>query len=237
VGTHRPALLNEGRTASRAAFLEGVRDAVPALLSLVPFGLVAGVAAAASALSLAQAIGMSYLVFAGSAQLAALQLIGVGSPFVVILVTTVLINLRFALYSATIGPHLRAAPWPLRALLASTMTDHAMAFASQRFGAEPERGGKVAYFAGLALSIWLFWTTSSSVGVLVGSALPSGWSLEFAVPLVFLGLWVVTLMRGRPPVWVAGGVAAVVAVVARPLPLNAGLLLAAFAGIAAGVWW
>ena len=234
---HRSALLNAGRISARAAFLEGARDARPALVAVVPFGLVTGVAAAASVLTLAQAIGIGYRVFAGRAQLAALQLIGLGSPFVVVLVTTVLINLRFALYSATFAPHLRDAPWPLRALLASTMTDHAMAFASQRFGTHPERGGKVAYFAGVALSIWLFWTSSSTIGVLVGAALPAGWSLEFAVPLVFLGLWVVTMWRGRSPVWAAGGVAATVAVLARPLPLNAGLLLAAFAGIAAGLWW
>jgi 4-azaleucine resistance transporter AzlC len=236
VAAHRPALLNEGRRSWKAALGEGVRDALPALVAVVPFGLVTGVAAA-GVLTVAQAIGMSYLVFAGSAQLAALQLIGLGSPFVVVLVTTLLINLRFALYSATFAPHLREARWPLRTLLASTMTDHAMAFASQRFGAYPERGGKVAYFAGLALSIWLFWTSSSTIGVLVGAALPSGWSLEFAVPLMFLGLWIVTLMRGSSPVWAAGGVAAVVAILARPLPLNAGLLLAAFAGIAAGLWW
>jgi 4-azaleucine resistance transporter AzlC len=237
VAAHRPAVLNDRRRATRAALLEGARDALPALLAVVPFGLVTGVAAAASVLTLAQAIGMSYLVFAGSAQLAALQLLGLGSPFVVVLTTTLLINVRFALYSASVAPHLRDAPWPLRALLASTLTDHAMAFASQRFGSHPEREGKVAYFAGLALSIWLFWTSSSTIGVLVGAVLPSGWSLEFAVPLVFLGLWVVTLLRGRSPVWAAGGVAAVVAVLARPLPLNMGLLLAAFAGIAAGLWW
>jgi 4-azaleucine resistance transporter AzlC len=236
MAAHRPALLNEGRPTWKAALWEGARDSLPALVAVVPFGLVTGVAAA-SVLSVAQAIGMSYLVFAGSAQLAALQLIGLGSPFVVVLVTTLLINLRFALYSATFAPHLREARWPLRTLLASTMTDHAMAFASQRFGAHPERGGKVAYFAGLALAIWLFWTSSSTVGVLVGAALPSGWSLEFAVPLMFLGLWIVTLLRGRSPVWAAGGVAAVVAILARPLPLNAGLLVAAFAGIAAGLWW
>jgi predicted branched-subunit amino acid permease len=236
VAAHRPALLSTGRGATRVAFLEGARDALPALLAVVPFGLVTGVAAA-SVLTVAQAIGMSYLMFAGSAQLAALQLIGLGSPFVVVLATTLLINLRFALYSAIFAPHLRVAPWPLRALVAATMTDHAMAFASRRFGTHPERGDKVAYFAGLGLSIWLFWTSSSTIGVLVGTALPAGWSLDFAVPLMFLGLWVATLMRGRSPVWVAGGVAAVVAVLARPLPLNAGLLLAAFAGIGAGLWW
>lgn len=210
---------------------------LPALVALVPFGLVLGVAAAQSSLSLAQAIGMSYLVYAGSAQLAALQLLAVGSPFMVILVTTLLINLRFALYSATFAADLRPAPWPLRALLAAVMTDQSLAFGSQRFAMYPERGGRIAYYAGVSLPVWFVWTTSSTVGVLAGAALPTDWSLEFAVPLVFLTLWIVALLRGRSPVWVAGAVAALVAVVARPLPLNAGLLLAIFAGIAAGLGW
>jgi 4-azaleucine resistance transporter AzlC len=210
---------------------------VPALVALVPFGLVLGVAAAQSSLSLAQAIGMSYLVYAGSAQLAALQLLVVGSPFVVILVTTLLINLRFALYSATFAADLRPAPWPLRALLAALMTDQSLAFGTQRFTKHPERGHRIAYYAGVSLPVWFVWTSSSTVGVLAGAALPTDWSLEFAVPLVFLTLWIAALQRGRAPVWIAGAVAATVAVVARPLPFNAGLLLAIFAGIAAGLAW
>jgi predicted branched-subunit amino acid permease len=237
VGAHRAALLSGPRSVSAAAFREGARDVLPALVALVPFGLVLGVAAAQSSLSLAQAIGMSYIVFAGSAQLAALQLLALGSPFMVILVTALLINLRFALYSALLAADLRPAPWPLRTLLAAVMTDQALAFSTQRFATHPERGGRIAYYAGVALPVWFVWTTSSTVGVLAGAALPTDWSLEFAVPLVFLTLWIVALLRGRSPVWVAGAVAALVAVVARPLPFNAGLLLAIFAGIAAGLAW
>jgi predicted branched-subunit amino acid permease len=73
------------------------------------------------------------------------------------------------------------------------------------------------------------------VGVFVGAALPAAWSLEFAVPLVFLTLWVFALARGGGPVWWAGGVGAIVAILARPLPFNLGLLVASFAGIAAGL--
>jgi 4-azaleucine resistance transporter AzlC len=221
----------------QGALLEGARDALPLLLAMVPFGLIAGVAAAERGLALAQAIGISYIVFAGSAQLAALQLLALGSPVAVILVTTLLINLRFLLYSATFAPHLRAAPWPLRALLAGVMTDQSLALGTHRFGAHPERGGKAAYLAGVSLTVWFVWTGSSTVGVFVGAALPSGWSLEFAVPLVFLTLWIVAMARGAAPVWAAGLVAAAVAVLARPLPYNLGLLAAAFAGIAAGLWW
>ena len=216
---------------------EGLRDALPITLAVTPMGLVVGVAAVEVGLPIAQAVGMSYLVFAGIAQLAALQLIAVGSPVAVILVTTLLLNLRFALYSAALADPLRAAPGWLRAVMAFLMTDQALALGSQRYGRFPGRGAKVAYYLGVSVPIGFVWTTASTVGVLVGAGLPAGLSLDFAVPLVFLTLWVAAMRRGAAPVWVAGAVAGGVAVLARPLPFNLGLLVAAFAGIAAGLWW
>ncbi|MFU8887253.1 MAG: AzlC family ABC transporter permease [Trueperaceae bacterium] len=227
---------NDGMTFGDG-FREGMRDALPILLAVTPFGLVVGVAAVEVGLPVAQAIGMSYVVYAGTAQLAALQLIAVGSPVAVILVTTLLLNLRFVLYSAAFAPHLRAAPGWLRVVMAFLMTDQSMALGSQRYGRFPERGAKVAHYLGVAVPMGVVWTTSSTLGVLLGAGLPAGLSLEFAVPLVFLTLWVAAMVRGTAPVWVAGAVAGGVAVLARPLPFNLGLLVAAFAGIAAGVYW
>lgn len=221
----------------REAFLEGMRDAWPVLLAVIPFGLVVGVAATEIGLPIGPAIGMSYLVYAGASQLAALQLIAAGSPIVVILLTTLLLNLRFMLYSAAFSHHLRRAPWPLRMLMSSLMTDQSMALGSQRFGRYPERGGKIAYYLGSAAPMWLVWTTASTIGVLLGANVPGGLSLNFAVPLVFLTLWVLAMVRGNSPVWVAGAVAATVAVSLQGLPFNLGLVLGAFSGIAAGLWW
>lgn len=219
----------------REGFVEGFRDAIPILLAVTPFGLVAGVSAADVGLPLAHAVGINYVVYAGTAQLAALQLLAVGSPFAVILLTTLLLNLRFALYSATLAPHVRGPRWPVRLWLASLMTDQSMALATHRFASHPERGAKVGYYLGVSGPVWVVWTTAATVGVFVGAAVPASWSLGFAVPLVFLTLWVFAMARGRGPVWTAGGVAAVTAVLARPLPFNLGLMVAAFAGIGAGL--
>ena len=219
----------------RDGALEGFRDAIPILVAIAPFGLVTGVAATEAGLPVAQAVGMNYLVFAGTAQLAAVQLLAVGSPVAVILLTTLLLNLRFALYSATLAPHVRGPRWPVRLWMASMMTDQSMALATHRYASAPQRGAKVAYYLGVSVPVWLVWTTAATVGVFAGAAVPDGWSLEFAVPLVFLTLWVFALARGAGPVWWAGGVGAIVAILARPLPYNVGLLLASFAGIAAGL--
>jgi 4-azaleucine resistance transporter AzlC len=214
---------------------EGFRDAIPILFAVAPFGLVAGVSADEVGVPVAHAVGMSYLVYAGTSQLAALQLLAVGSPFAVILLTTLLLNLRFALYSATLAPHVRGPRWPVRLWMASLMTDQSMALGIHRFATKPERGAKVAYYLGVSVPVWFVWTTAATLGVFLGAAVPAGGSLEFAVPLVFLTLWVFALARGRGPVWWAGGVGAIVAILARPLPFNLGLLAASFAGIAAGL--
>ena len=218
-------------------FREGARDALPIMLAVTPFGLVVGVAAVEVGLPITPAIGMSYVVYAGTAQLAALQLIALGSPFAVILVTTLLLNMRFVLYSAAFAEHLRAAPVWLRAVMAFLMTDQSMALGSQRYGRFPERGAKIAYYLGVSVPMGIVWTTASTLGVLLGGGLPTGVSLDFVVPLVFLTLWVIAMVRGTPPAWVAGAVAGGVAVLAQPLPFNLGLLAAAFAGIAAGLYW
>ena len=219
----------------RDGALEGFRDAIPILLAVTPFGLVAGVSAAEVGLPVAHAVGMSYVVYAGTSQLAALQLLAVGSPFAVILLTTLLLNLRFALYSATLAPHVRDPRWPVRLWMASLMTDQSLALGIHRYATKPERGAKVAYYLGVSVPVWVVWTTAATVGVFLGAAVPAAWSLEFAVPLVFLTLWVFALARGRGPVWWAGGVGAIVAILARPLPFNLGLLVASFAGIGAGL--
>lgn len=219
----------------RDGVLEGFRDVIPILLAVTPFGLVVGVSAAEVGLPVAHAVGMSYVVYAGSSQLAALQLLLVGSPFAVILLTALLLNLRFALYSATLAPHVRGPRWPVRLWMASLMTDQSMALGIHRYTTKPERAAKVAYYLGVSVPMWIVWTTASTIGVFLGAAVPAGWSLEFAVPLVFLTLWVFALARGRGPVWWAGGVGAIVAILARPLPFNLGLLVASFAGIAAGL--
>lgn len=219
----------------RDGFREGFRDVLPILLGVAPFGLVTGVTAAEVGIPWAPAIGQSVLVFAGASQLAALQLLSVGAPFAVILLTTALLNLRFALYSATLAPHLRGPRWPRRLALASILTDQSMALGTHRYAVHRDRGAKVAYYVGVSLPVWLVWVIAAIVGVTVGAAVPASWSLEFAVPLVFLTLWVRTLAHGRAPVWVAGAVAVAVAIVAQPLPFNLGLLAAAFAGIATGV--
>lgn len=76
-------------------FRAGVKMGAPTLI---------GMAMVKSHLSLPQALCMSLLVFAGSAQLAALPLIATHAPIWVIFVTALVVNLRFLVFAILLAP-------------------------------------------------------------------------------------------------------------------------------------
>jgi 4-azaleucine resistance transporter AzlC len=215
-----------------AAFRRGVRDVSPLLLGIVPFGLVAGIAAIEAGLSVPQALGMSVVVFAGASQLAAIELIGEGAPLSVIVATAVVINLRMLMYSASIAPYFASLPGRVRSGLAYLLTDQAYALSISRYrnAADADR---VGYYLGAALTLWVVWQITTVAGALVQAGIPASLGLDFAVPLVFLALLVPAMEDG--PTTVAGLVGGTVATVAAGLPLNMGLLVGASVGIGAGL--
>jgi 4-azaleucine resistance transporter AzlC len=212
--------------------LAGVRDVSPLMLGIAPFALVAGIAAVDAGLGLAEAVGMSVVVFAGASQLAALELLGENAPLAVVVGTAVVINLRMLMYSASIAPHFADYGRRLRAGLAYLLTDQAYALSVAEFDENPDRT-RWRYYLGAAASLWIVWQIGTVAGVVLGASVPDAWGLTFAVPLVFLAL-LVPAMKDRPTT-VAGGAGGAIAVVAAGLPLNLGLLVGALCGIGAGL--
>ena len=203
------------------------------MLGIIPFGLVAGVSAASVGLTNFQAVALSALVFAGASQLAGLQLIASGAPVFVILLTTFFINLRFAMYSASLAPYLARLRVASRSALAYLMTDQAYALSVARFVREPEMPHKGLYYLGFAAPIWCVWMVATAAGVIVGAQVPEGWSLEFAIPLIFMAL-IFPAITDRASV-AAALAASVTVVVMHALPFNLSLIVAALVGIGTGV--
>jgi 4-azaleucine resistance transporter AzlC len=209
----------------------GVRASVPLLLGVVPFGVVAGVAAVDAGLSPLQAVGLSLVVFAGASQLAAVDLLGRDAPLAVVVLTAAVINLRMAMYSASIAPHLAALRHRWRALCSYVLTDMSYAVAIAEFVGEESRNRRW-YYLGAAGAIWAVWQVATVAGVLLGAGIPDGVGADFAVPLVFLALLAAEVDdRPRLAAAVGGGG---VAVVGSGLPLNLGLVSGALAGVVAG---
>jgi 4-azaleucine resistance transporter AzlC len=223
--------------AYRREFLAGVKAELPILLGVSPFGMIYGVLALSAGLPASLAFAMSSVVFAGSAQFVAAQLIGTGAPGIVILVTTFIVNLRHVLYGASIAPHLKPLSTRWKCLLAYLLTDEVYAVAVTRYAqlaASPSGSPSVRwYFLGAGLAQWSAWQASTAVGIALGAQIPPGWALDFAIALTFIALVIPTL-TDRPTV-AAALAAGIIAVLAAGWPYKLGLVLAAVAGILVGL--
>ena len=217
----------------KEGFLAGTRDMAPILLGVVPFAMISGIAAVGAGLSMASAMGMSVFIFAGAAQLAAVQLIGIGAAPLVIISTALIINLRFVMYSASLAPHFQHLTQRWKCLFAYLLTDQAYAVSISRFSIDRhiDRGW---YYFGASFALWVVWQIFTLTGILLGSGVPKSWGLDFAVPLTFMVLLLKAL--GDKATVVAALVGGIIAVAAKPLPYNLGLLLAALCGIGAGLF-
>jgi predicted branched-subunit amino acid permease len=216
-----------------APFLDGARAVLPVLPGVATFGVISGVAMVGSGMSPLAAMAMSILAYAGTAQLASLQLAAAGAPFVLILVATLVLNLRFALYSLAMAPHLRGGTPRMKVLYSYLLSDNGYAHFVARFTSHPGDPGKVAYYLGACAAIWTTWQAATAAGIGVGSRIPPAWHLEFIVTLTFLALGI-SVIRDRAMA-VAALAAAVVAVLAIDLPYRFGLIAAAAVGIASGM--
>jgi predicted branched-subunit amino acid permease len=217
----------------RTNFFDGAKAILPIQLGVIPFGLIAGVSAVSIGMTEAQGIGMSLIVLAGASQLVAIQLLDLNAPLFIIWLSTFFINLRFLMYSASLGTYLGRLPLRWRFLLAYMITDQSYGLSVVEFGEHPERTHRHWFYLGAALTMWLVWMTATAVGVFVGALIPASWSLNFAVPLTFLALLFATI-KDKAMV-IAAVAAGITAVLAHSFPYKTGLILAAVVGIAVGL--
>jgi 4-azaleucine resistance transporter AzlC len=210
-----------------------MRSALPLLLGLVPFGLVTGVAGVKAGLSAFEITAMSGLVYAGAAQLVALQLMSTGVSTVLVLLAVAVVNLRYVMYSSAIAIHLKPLSQPLRLLAACGLVDQNFVLTLNR---SKDLGEQLTpwFYLGSSLPFWFNWVLFTFLGATLGARVPENWSLEFAVPLCFLVLLVPNI-KSRPTL-VAALVGGVTATALSFLPYRSGLFIGAVAGIAAGAW-
>lgn len=221
----------------RREFLAGCRDELPILLGVAPFGMIYGVLALGAGLPAFTAQAMSSIVFAGSAQFVATQLIREDTPAAVLVITIFVVNLRHALYSASLAPRIRHLGARWKALLAYLLTDEAYAVAAARFSRDGDRPDvsplRHWYVLGAGLTLWTAWQLSTAAGVFLGAAIPQGWSLDFTLALTFIALVFPSLKD--VPTAAAAIAAGAIAVLAFGLPYKLGIVVAAVAGILVGL--
>ena len=205
------------------------------LVGAAPFGLIFGTLAISSGLPVWLTLGLSALVFAGSSQFVAVSLIGGGAALPVIWLTTFVVNLRHALYSATLLPYARALPARWRWALAFWLTDETFAVVESRLRHHAKLQDGAHYWLGSSLAMYFNWQIWTIAGVLLGQRLPglATLGLDFAMVATFAAI--VALQLRERPVLSAAVVAGTVALLARAVPFKLGLMLAAVAGVGAGM--
>lgn len=213
----------------QAATKAALKVGAPTWFGVGAWGLVVGVAMIKAGLTVPQAMGMTLIVFAGSAQLSSLPLIAAHAPLWVIFLTALVVNLRFVIFSAILAPHFSHLPWRTRAWLGYLSGDFSVTLFIQRFPEFADAKGKLAYLKGLIFPNWTAWQLGSVIGVLLGSQVPASWGLGFAGTLAILCIMLPLTMNRAAAAGVL--VAGVVAILAFGMPYKLGLLLAVVIGM------
>ena len=203
------------------------------LLGIIPFGVITGVAMVASGIPPLVALLMSLIVFAGASMVASAQLLASAAPAALIILTTLIINLRFMMYSASLRLHFAEAPLRWRVAIAYLIADNVYGLLLSRFSEHPKDEGKLEYFMGAGIVVWAAWQVAVLGGILIGAGVPASWRLEFAAPLAFIAM---TIPHLRDRAMIAAALAAGIAVIAaHGLPLRLNIVVAAAVGISAGM--
>ncbi len=217
-----------------SSYWRGLRDGAPFLVVIIPFAMLFGVLATEAGLPLHETLGFSVVVIAGAAQFTALQLLNENAPTLVVIASALAVNLRMAMYSASITPHLGRLPLWKRGVVAYFLVDQTYAQAILDYEKIPNQTSseKFAYFMGVMSPICPPWYVFTLVGALVGETIPENLGLDFALPIAFLAM--VGPMMRTPAHRIAALVAVILALAFAWLPFNTGLLVAGLGGMIAG---
>jgi len=222
-------------TTVKSAYWHGFRDGVPFILMALPFATLFGVIGTESGLAVIETFAFSLLVIAGAAQFAALQLMVQDAAVAFVVLGGVVVNLRMAMYSASLVPYLGSASLWQRALCSYFLFDQTYIACATEYEDQPALtvAERLSYFTGVASPIVPFWVGSTLVGALIGAVIPEEYALDFIVPIMFLAM-VGPLLKTLAHV-AAAGTSVVVALLLVDLPSGTGLLVAAVCAMIAGV--
>ena len=178
-----------------AIFQKGFLDVLPLTIPVVPFGIIYGVIGTEIGLSPLMTFVMSFVIFAGSSQIAFTQLFFTGASPIVIIGSVAAINSRHLLYGAVLSQYLNKLHLGWRILLSYLMTDQAFSVSSFYFKKNKNKFNTHFHLLGSGFTLWFLWQISTLVGIFLGNIVPEQWGLTFAIPLTFLALIVGELRK------------------------------------------
>lgn len=219
----------------RSEFVKGLRDSIPLIIGAIPFGIIFGALAVSSGMSVIAALAMSIFVFAGSSQFIAANMFAAQAAPLVIIFTTFIVNLRHALYGATLAPHLKNLSQKWLLPLGFWLTDETFAVTATYYNAS-QSPHKHWYQLGSSIGMYSNWFACTVIGVIAGQAITPDQArqlgFEFAMIVTFIGI-VIPMVRTRP---IIGAIlaAGVMSVLTNHLDNKLGLVISALVGVAVG---
>lgn len=218
-------------------FFAGFRDTFPLVVGAVPFGIIFGTLAGTAGLSFWAAMGMSVFVFAGASQFIGAGLVAAGTAWPIIVITTFVVNLRHLLYGASMVPHYKKLSHFWKIVLSFGLTDETFAVAIGRYSRNDSSENKHFYNLGSMVFMYTNWNLCTLIGLTMGKTFPgiATMGLDFAMPATFIGMVIPYLTKS--PMWASVLTAGTVALMTNSLPHKLGLMIAALAGVAAGIAW
>ena len=216
-----------------AAMTAGGRAILPLAIGVFPFGMAYGVAVVESSMNDLVGVLASFIVLAGAAQLAIVDLIDEGAPWFIVVGTALVVNARFMMYSGALAPSFSEYPRRSRLALAHFLTDQATVTSLLYNERERDARLRLGYYFGAGFTFAVSWWVGTLIGTLIGASVPPEFQVGFAVPLMFVAL-AVPSVKDRAGL-IAACVGFAVTLIARDAPMNTGLLIGATAGIVFGM--
>jgi predicted branched-subunit amino acid permease len=219
-------------------FREAARDMTPLAMGIAAWGLMTGVAMVKSGMSVTEALAMTFFVYAGSSQLAAIPLIVAGAPLWVILATGFCVNLRFVVFSLHLRPYMMHMPRWRRLLNGYLTADMSYAMFTRRFpqpGTTPQQWREEeAFLSGNYFVTWTSWMGASVIGIVLGNLIPTSWGLGFAGVLCLVAI--TCSLANTPLRRLSALVAGAAAVVTYALPLKLNIVAAIVVAVTVSFW-
>lgn len=217
-----------------SSYWRGFRSGLPFLFVVGPFGMLFGVLGTEAGLSIFETLAFSVVVIAGAAQFTALQLLQENAPTLVVIASALAVNMRMAMYSASITPHLGALPLWKRGIAAYFLVDQTYAVSVLEYEQRPQMSlnERFAFFLGVMTPVCLPWYFVTLLGAWLGESIPPTLGLDFALPIAFIAM-IGPLLR-TPAHRMAALVAVILALAFAWVPYNLGLIIAGLGGMIAG---
>lgn len=198
------------------AFMQGIRHGIPIALGYLSVSFAFGIQAVNGGLTPFQTVLISMTNLTSAGQLAGLPLIIGGAPLTEMALTQLIINLRYALMSLSLGRKLDSSMNTVRRMIfAFANTDEIFAVASS----QPGKVGK-NYLYGLMIMPWIGWTMGTLLGSVAGSILPE--FVRLALGIAIYGMFLAIILppaREQKSVRTVVVLAVALAVCFRYLPL------------------